>query len=178
MKPTRIMVTAMIDSVKLLADGLALVYHEARHARHLVKAGYLVPAGWERLLYLPTNKVMAWQAVQVVREDAANALTGDKAISLFEQHFDKSLANLSDLYENEHWKHASAVGGHAWCSVTTAVSGLAKAIKRGNISEIEGTTHSLLIARHNNGTIRDKIAELDIAIGVQTGPWWQYHMGD
>ena len=167
----------MTDSVKLLADGLALVYHEARHARHLVKAGYLIPTGWENLLSLPTNRVEAWRAVQVVRANAANALTADKAISQFEQRFGKSLASLSDLYANEHWKHASAVGGHAWRSVTAAVGALAVAIEEGNISEIEGAAHSLLIARHNNGAIRDKIAELDTAVGIQTGPWWQYHMG-
>jgi hypothetical protein len=170
------MVITTTGAVKLLADGLALVYHEARHARHLVKAGYLSPIGWEHLLSLPTNKVEAWRVVQVVRKDAANTLTADKAISRFEQQFGKSLASLSNLYANEHWKHASAVGGHAWRGVTAAVGTLGETIERGNISEIEEATYALLIARHNNGTIRDKITELDTTVGIQTGPWW-YHTG-
>jgi hypothetical protein len=165
------------ESVKLLADALALVYHEARNARHLVKNGYLLPNGWEQLLSLPTEKFEAWRAVQVVREDAANAITADKAIVQFEKRFGKNLASLSDLYANEHWKHASAFGGHAWRRVTTVIGALGDAIELGNISEIERAVSSLLMARHNNGQIRDKIAELDTTIGIQTGPWWRYHIG-
>lgn len=161
------------DSVKLLADGLALIYHEARHARHLVNPGYLSAAGWEQLLSLPTNRVKAWKVIHPIRENAANAPTADKALDRFELRFGKNLANLRDLFANEHWKHASAVGGHAWRSITAAVNSLGEAIKRGYSDDIEGAAHSLLIAHHNNGLIRDKINELDSEVGFQTGPWWQ-----
>lgn len=162
------------DALELLADGLALVYHEARHVRHLVKAGYLSASGWERLLSLPRNKAEAWRAVQIARKDAAGAETGQKAAGRFEQRFAKSLADLRDLYANDQWKHAGAVGGHAWRGATAAVAALRDAIERGNIIEIERTAQSLLAARHNNGVLRDKIAELDKAIGVQTGRWWRH----
>jgi hypothetical protein len=51
------------SAVSLLADGLALVYHEGRHVRHLVRAGRVDPGGWEVLLSLPTNRVDAWREV-------------------------------------------------------------------------------------------------------------------
>jgi len=165
------------DAMRLLADGLALVYHEARHARHLVKGGFLPSTGWERLLSLPTNRVKAWQAIQAVREDAAKALTPDEAIDLFEKRFGKDLASLGELYANEHWKHAKTVGGHAWRGVTAAVGTLGMAIQRGRVSEIEGAVHSLLSSRHNNGAVRDKIVELDAAVGISTGQWWLSQAG-
>lgn len=165
------------DAVKLLADGLALVYHEARHARHLVKAGHLSATGWERLLSLPTNRVEAWRTVQAVREAAADEQAAGKAAGRFERRFGKSLANLEDLYANGHWKHAAAVGGHAWRGVTAAVEALRDAIERGHVNEIEGAAQSLLTASHNNGAVRGKIAELDAAVGVQTGHWWEQSAG-
>jgi hypothetical protein len=160
------------DAVKLLADGLALVYHEARHARHLVKAGYLSTAGWERLLSLPTNRVQAWSVIQTVREAAAEARTASEAAVRFERRFAKSLADLQDLYTNDHWKHAKVVGGHAWYGVTAAVIALWDAIELGVASEVEAAAQSVLTARHNNGLIADKITGLDAAIGIRTGQWW------
>ncbi|MEX0830954.1 MAG: hypothetical protein WD032_11980 [Nitrospirales bacterium] len=161
------------DMVKVLADGLTLVYHEARNVRHLVKAEHMPAIGWEHFSSLPKNRVEAWRAFQDVRKTAAVEQTADKAVKLFEKKFAKSLANLEDLYANPHWKHAGAFGGHAWCSVTTAVTSLRDAIERGEVGEIESATQSLLKTRHNNGAVRDKIAELDREIGVQTGRWWR-----
>jgi hypothetical protein len=165
------------DAVKLLADGLTLVYHEARHVRHLVRASHLSATGWERLLSLPTNRVAAWRTLQDTRKAAAEAQTVQKAAGRFEKRFAMSLASLQDLYTNEHWKHAEGVGGHAWRGVTAAVSALRDAIEWGDAGEIEGAAQSLLRARHNNGTVRDKIAELDAAIGIQSGQWWQRAAG-
>jgi hypothetical protein len=167
-----IMALSTPDSVKLLADGLALVYHEARHARHLVKAGYLSTAGWERLLSLPTNRVQAWSVIQTVREAAAEAKTASEAAVGFERRFRKSLAELQGLYTNDHWRTKKVFGGHAWYGVTATVIALRDAIELGVVSEIELSAHSLLVARHNNGTLRDKITGLDADIGVRTGQWW------
>jgi hypothetical protein len=147
------------DAIRLLADGLALVYHEARHARHLVKAGHISPIGWDRLLSLPTNRVDAWRAIQAIRKKAAYSATAASASSTFEQRFGKSLADLQHLYSNNHWKHAASVGGHAWCGVTAAVINLRDAILQGSLGEIESEAQLLLAARHNNGAVRDKIIE-------------------
>lgn len=161
------------DAVKLLADGLALVYHEARHARHLVRAGHLAAIGWERLLNLPTNRIDAWRAVQDVRKDAATAKTARDAVGRFERRFGKNLVDLQDLYANDHWKHAATVGGHAWRRVTAAVTSLSDAIELRHVEEIERAAQSLRTSRHNNGAVREKIGGLDTAIGIQTGQWWQ-----
>lgn len=161
------------DAVKLLADGLALIYHEARHAQHLVRAGHMSATGWERLLSLPANRVEAWRSILAVRETAADKQTAGQAAERFEHRFGKSVANLGDLYANGHWKHAAAVGGHAWRGVTAAVAALRDAIERAEAGEIEIAAQSLVTARHNNGVVREKIAELDAAIAVQTGNWWQ-----
>jgi hypothetical protein len=161
------------DAVKMLADGLALVYHEARHVRHLVKAGRLTRIGWERLLSLPTNRVEAWRALQDVRKDAATEKRASSAAGRFERRFGKSLADLQDLYANDHWKHAATIGGHAWRGVTAAVTNLCEAIELGDAPKIESAGGSVRGSRHNNGAVRDKLIELDAAIGVQTGQWWQ-----
>jgi hypothetical protein len=163
--------------LKLLADGLALVYHEARHARHLVKAGYISPAGWEHILGLPANRVEAWRTVQAVRQAAGEAENASNAAGCFEQRFKKSVDDLEELYTNPHWRHASAVGGHAWRGVAAAVSGLRDAIERAETSDVEIAAESLVAARHNNGPIRQKVKELDALIGVQSGDWWQCFSG-
>jgi protein-tyrosine-phosphatase len=163
---------SVTEEVKLLADGLALVYHEARHVRHLVKPGHLSSTGWERLSSLPRNRVEAWQAIQAVREAAAKAQAAGEATGCFEHQFARNLADLDGLYANDHWKDAKTVGGHAWRRVTAAVAALRDAIECGDVSEITSAAHSLVRARHNNGAVRDKIVELDAAVGVQTGSWW------
>ena len=161
-----------MDAVKLLADGLALVYHEARHVRHLVKAGHLSATGWERLLRLPTNRVEVWQAVQAVRADAARRQIAAEATGCFERRFAKSLADLENLYANDHSRHARAVGGHAWRRVTAAVVVLRDAIEHDDGKEIASAAHALVRVRHNNGNVRDKITGLDAEVGTQTGLWW------
>lgn len=86
------------DAIGLLADGLALVYHEARHARHIVRAGYLAGDGWEQLLSLPTNREKAWQSILAVRQAAGDQQTATQAVAIFERRFSKSAADLQWLY--------------------------------------------------------------------------------
>ncbi|MBI4523932.1 MAG: hypothetical protein HY695_09000 [Deltaproteobacteria bacterium] len=119
------------------------------------------------------EQVEAWRTIQPVREAAANAQTAGQAASQFARRFGKSLADLENLYVNSHWKHAAAIGGHAWRGVTAAVAALRDAIEGGDIKEIEGATRSLLTARHNNGPVCAKITEVDGLVGIQSGEWWQ-----
>ncbi len=162
----------LTDAVHLLADGLALVYHEARHVRRLVRAGHLSGNGWERLRALPANRVEAWQAVPAVREDAAKRQTAVEAVGCFERRFAKNLAELEGLYANDYWRHARAIGGHAWRRVTAAVGVLRDAIENGDGKGIASAAHALVRARHNNGNLRDKVTGLDAEVGTQTGLWW------
>src|SRR3989442_15115044 len=55
---------AKADLMELLADGLALVYHEARNVRFLIRASVIPATGWEKLVALPTNRVDAWKKIQ------------------------------------------------------------------------------------------------------------------
>jgi len=164
---------SVTDAMKLLADGLALVYHEARHVRHLIEKRFLSNTGWERLLSgLPRDRIQAWEAVRPVREEAANAQTAGGATGSFERRFARTLADLEDLYANDHWKHAQAIGGHAWRRVTAAVIAIRDAINHGDASEVASAAYALVCARHNNGAVRDKITGLDTALEIPTGYWW------
>lgn len=158
------------ESQRLLADGLALVYHEARHVRHLVRGGHLSPAGWERLLSLPTNRVEAWREIQTTRQAAAGSVDVAQAISGFEDQFRKSLADLAELYANVNWRHATAVGGHAWRAVTDTVIMLRDAVGQGG--NIAVAADALVRSRHNNGVVREKIVGLDSALGLAICSWW------
>ncbi len=76
------------------------------------------------------------------------------------------------LYAEPHWKHANAVGGHAWRDVVSSVIALRDAIDQGQASMIDTACDRLLTARHNNGLVRDKIVELNNAIGAATSRRW------
>jgi hypothetical protein len=64
------------------------------------------------------------------------------------------------------------VGGHAWRDVVASVIALREAIDQGQPRIINTACDRLLTARHNNGLVRDKIVELNNAIGAVTSRWW------
>ncbi len=158
------------DALSLFADGLALVYHEARHVRHLLRGGHLPPEGWEQLRSLPTNRVSAWEAIRGIREEAALKESVSEAARLFERRFGKSLVDLVELFRNPNWKHAYA--GHAWMRVAERLIDLANAIDSGDQSLIGRAIESFVGSRHNTGWIRDKIAEFDDEIDAQASIHW------
>lgn len=162
-----------IEPLKLFADGLTLVYHEARHVRFLIKHGHLSPTGWENLLSLPKNRVDAWNQLQSVRQAARSRSSAREATEVFQNRLGQSLEDLERLYANPNWKHARAVGRHAWRSVTAIVSSLGDAIARSDKLDIATGCASLLAASHNNGPLRQKILGLDRAVGATTDRWWQ-----
>jgi len=168
------MAKRIADSVKLFADGLTLVYHEARNVRFLIEKDHRSGTGWDRLVSLPKNRVEAWRALQPVREAARSKPTARDAAEVFQERFGRSLGDLAELYEDAHWRHAHAYGGHAWRTVTAQVSVLGRAIDGGDPAAIAKGQAGLLQARHNNGPLRCKITELDAAIGVATEPWWKH----
>jgi hypothetical protein len=160
------------DAVKLFADGLTLVYHEARNVRFLIKGDHLEREGWERLLNLPSDRVKAWKDLQFLRKAARGKLTADEVSQVFEKQFGRGLKDLATLYANQNWKHANAYGGHAWCHVTQLVVELGHALGCSDQGLIDTTCGLLLQAKHNNGWLRNKIKELDCEIDVTTDIWW------
>jgi hypothetical protein len=163
------------DAMVLFADGLALVYHEARHVRHLIRAGFIADDSWSAFTMLAANRVVAWQQLQAQRMVASIETTAALATAVFEARFDKDLAQLHELYSNPNWKHAKQVCGHAWLGITEAVSGLGSAVNSGVAHDIDLRSEDLLVARHNNGRIADKIVNLDRQIGVEPHQSWLDH---
>jgi len=157
----------------LLVDGLTLVYHEARHVRFLIEKGYLPSEGWEQLVSLPRNRVEAWRQLQPIRKAALGASTTAHAAALFERKLRRSVEQLANLYDNSHWKHAAAVGGHAWRGVTARVLELGQAIETQDAALVIRACDALVGARHNNGLIRDKLLDLDQAISVVSDGSWE-----
>ncbi len=161
-----------MEAVELLADAIALVYHEARNVRHLIQARALSAAGWERLVALPRNRVDAWKAVQPLRTAARRTTCADDAVRIFEERFRRDLLDLRTLFADPTWRHAKGYGGNAWRGVTSLVLTLRDAITEGGGGGIQEGRRQLVAARHNNGTLLDKILTLDHAIGARTADWW------
>ena len=161
------------DAIKFLADGLTLVYHEARNVRCLIEKRHLTRDGWERLISsLPKDRGEAWEVLQTHRKAARSVSTADKVAQVFEKRFGCSLEDLDRLYKNPNWKHAKAYGGHAWCRVTQLVMKLRDALDSSDRAAIDTLCDALLQARHNNGALRDKIKELDCQASITTESWW------
>jgi len=162
----------MIDPLKLHADGLTLVYHEARHVRFLVKKGFVDKAGWQRFISLPTNRFEAWRQLQPLRRGARSAVTISEAAGQFSKYFAQDLEGLLALYSNPNWKHSAMCGGNAWRDVTQSVLDLKAALENGDQQEIRQACWRLVGADHNNGKLRDKLVELDREVGAAPDVWW------
>lgn len=159
--------------MKLYTDGLTLVYHEARHVRFLIRDRYLDPAGWDSFVsFLARGRVEAWKQIQPFREASYRKLTVVDATLVFSQRFGRDLPDLLALYGNPGWKHSSAYGGNAWRDVTQLVIDLEKALGDSSEAEIKQAGGRLIKGRHNNGQLRDKIADLDNSVGVARPNWW------
>jgi hypothetical protein len=156
----------------LFADGLTLVYHEARHVRFLIRDAHIAGPEWDNLVRLPKNRIAAWKGLQSLRQVTAGKSNALQASEIFRNHFRRDLHDLERLYANPHWKHAGGVGGHAWRKVTDLVSRLGEAIDHCDPSEIEAACAQLLQASHNNGRLCEKIIDLDGAIGIVTDESW------
>lgn len=145
-----------------LADYVALVYHEARNVRHLIRAGVAQPEEWKYLVALPVNRDAAWQALQDVRAQARGANDTAGVLQVFERRFRVSLAQLVEIYGNQAWRSGS-YGGNAWERIAELVRKLAACLDAGRLSEADGLLEALRIVRHNTGALIDKLSRLDRA---------------
>ena len=92
------MADAQLEPIKLLADGLSLVYHEARNVRHLIEEGHILSADWQRLLSsLSKDRVNAWKQLQSVRQAARQCSTAHDAMAVFIKRFAKNLSDLEAI---------------------------------------------------------------------------------
>ena len=149
------------SALTALADYTALIYHEARNVRHLIKAGHLPGAPWSPLTNLPANRHMAWQQIQPTRTEARSFAKPSAVLDAFQARFGASLEELLVMYRNPNWKHAKAYGGNAWAAITEHVISLADAISRSDHVAIESPLSKLATTSHNTGALADKLRNLD-----------------
>lgn len=121
------------DRISKLADYLALVYHEGRNVRHLIRSGNVEPERFIQLVNLPTNKYQAWDQLQPLRERARTSETAAVAAEVFFTRFGLTLDDLLDLNANLAWRsYAPDYGGTAWRVIVEHVIGLRDALDLGD----------------------------------------------
>jgi hypothetical protein len=151
-----------------LADYLALVYHEARNVRHLIRAQAIESEPWKYLIALPVKREEAWQMLRDVRTQVRQAEDAVGALQVFERRFRVSLAQLVALYGNKGWRNApyggKRVGGD--CEARRHPRGLLADRPR---PEVERSLQELRMSRHNTGLVVDKLSNLDRASGAEHG---------
>jgi len=148
--------------LSLLADYLALVYHEGRNVRHLIHGRFVGAAPWAHLTSLPVNREKAWREIQRTRAATRKAQTPHDVLSAFERRFHISLAQLIELYGHQAWR-GSARGGNAWKGIAQLVYDAAEYLEANRIAEAQQAFDRLAEAQHNTGLVREKLQGLDRA---------------
>jgi hypothetical protein len=155
-----------LDRLARLADYVALVYHEARNVRHLIRAQASEPEQWKYLVALPVNRDKAWQALQGARAQARRTHSTAGVLQVFERRFRVSLPQLVALYGNQAWRN-QPYGGNAWKAIAELVQKLVVCLEAGRPSEADGLLKALRIVRHNTGALIEKLARLDGGLGLE-----------
>jgi hypothetical protein len=145
-----------------LCDSVALIYHEGRNVRHLVRANLLEKERWRFLGSLPANRDEAWSQIALLRNKAKLAHSVDGALRIFENRFHASLTDLEEVFGNKNWRHARTYGGNAWKAIVILTLELANALRNANLEAAQNLVTQLKSTRHNTGFFYDKLARLDI----------------
>lgn len=152
-----------IESFNILCDVVALVYHESRNVRHLVRQNLLAKDKWLYLMSLPTSREDAWREVAALRDRARQAPSSEAALRVFEQRFHVSLRDLAEMLADRNWRHARLYGGNAWAQIARLTIELAEAIDKDEQLDAEKLAFELKNAQHNTGSVREKLLRLDAA---------------
>jgi hypothetical protein len=151
------------SDLQQFSDLLALIYHEARNVRHLVRQGLIPEQEWRSLISLPANRIEAWKRVSQLRDAAYAQASPDGVLKLFQNQFHVCLYDIRKMFANDNWRHAKAYGGNAWAGITDFAIALAAAIRERHPDETEYLLAELSKLRHNNGFLMDKLVELETA---------------
>lgn len=151
------------DEFNVFCDSVALIYHESRNVRHLLSAGLLNPDPWRSVVSLPTNRDDAWREIVPLRDKARQTLSVDDALNVFKSRLHVSLTDLSEIYANENWRHAKLYGGNAWAGITRLAVQLSEALRSKDRDAVCKIAAQLKEARHNTGSVQEKIARLEEA---------------
>lgn len=159
---SEVRVVQNLEEFNILCDSVALIYHESRNIRHLLHAGLLNPDPWRFVVSLPTNRDAAWHEIVPLRDRAQKTLSVAGALDVFERRFHVSLLDLSEMFSNQNWRHARLYGGNAWARITDLAIQLAEALRnKDGGAAAYGTAKQLKEARHNTGSVQQKIAKLE-----------------
>lgn len=151
---------------RAMVDHVALVYHEGRNVRHLIRAGAIDLTGWKYLVALPMNRDSAWAELQDVRQAARMEASVAGSLCQFESRFHVALVRLEELYGHAAWRN-SKCGGNAWLGITKLVRRFADCLDCGLVAEAAGVHQSLRSARHNTGSVAEKLAGLERTLSAQ-----------
>ncbi len=145
-------------------DYVALMYHEARNVRHLIRDGHFSGNGWEAITFLPTNRTEAWKEISQFIDSLEETEDITVLLERFESHFRKSIDELGSMFANPKWKHAQSYGGNAWARIATKVCTLRDNLISGNVSDVVTLEASLRSESHNTGTVEDKLHSLNSSL--------------
>lgn len=147
-------------------DYVALLYHEARNVRHLVKLGAVSTSDFARLIALPTNKYAAWSEISRMRTKAASG-KGEAAIGIFESAYGVTLGDLAALFARPEWKNNSpGYGGNRWTEIAKAVQDLRDVLAQGDSVAAAGLETTIKAMKHNTGIVGDKLSNLNSKLPI------------
>jgi len=149
-----------------MVDLVTLVYHEGRNVRHLIRAGAIDPADWKYLVALPTKRDDAWAGLQDARRAARAEASVSGALHQFESRFHVTLDHLEELYGHAAWRNSNC-GGNAWLGITKSVRRFADCLDRSLDAEAAEAHQSLGSARHNTGSVAEKLDRLDRTLSAK-----------
>jgi hypothetical protein len=143
-------------------DIVALVYHEGRHVRHLLRNGQILDPKYVVLRNnLAQNQNEAWRQMQSVHHLASHAQSAGSAKRIFERQFGLTMDEMVTLYSDPAWSETH-YGGNAWLQVTHGANELANYLDLGREDEARRLLFSILRSSPNNDTIIKKLHELDL----------------
>ena len=152
----------MQDIISRFADIVALLYHEGRNVRHLVKNSKLpLTEGLQTLINgLARNRFDAWKQIQPLRRKASKARSGGDVLQVFERKFRLTLDDLVALYAHPSWK-GTPYGGNAWLPIARKTAKARNILEAGLENEARQLLEEIMESCHNTGKVCSKIKELD-----------------
>lgn len=143
------------------ADLVALLYHEGRNVRHLVKKDSAIDPKFLSLRdKLPTNRCKAWNEIRPLRLESSQARSHKEIECTFERHFKLTLDDLADLYSYPGWK-GTLYCGNAWLPIAHKVMEVSHLLDCGKEEEANCLVRLISEMDHNTGKVSAKLKNLD-----------------
>ena len=150
-----------MDIIVAFTDLMALLYHEGRNVRHLVKQSHPIDPKFLSLRKrLAANRFQAWIQIQPMVLDARKAQSYKETELIFKHQFKLTLDDLVVLYTYPGWK-GTQYGGNAWLPIACKLKEVRDLLDSGRECEASGLMSLILEMSHNTGKVSDKLKNLD-----------------